>query len=837
MIPLHEGWQLARLPAGACIGPDDLSFATCDWQRAIVPGTVAMSVHHDLDAPGLFDADDWWYQLRFENQPQEPGNRHVLRLDGLATVAEAWLNGDQILTSQNMFLGHRIDVTGLMRSQNLIVIVFRSLQAAKVAVRPRPRWKTALVDQQNLRWFRTTLLGRMPGCTPPINPVGPWAPIGLETIDKVELATLNLQASVAHGAGRLILHATLKLHGGGKLENASLRLGDAVHPLEYDPDGNTTIRGDLTIPEAPLWWPHTHGQPTLVSWALEVQVDGNMHALDQGAVGFKSIRLDNPDSSLQFIVNDVSVFCRGACWITNDFISLRGNSGALRKKLELAQAAGLNMLRVSGTATYESAEFYSICDELGILVWQDFMFANMDYPVADEAFRLGIESEVCYQLNRLSRHACIAAYCGGSEIAQQAAMLGLPAEQWLNDFFGNALPEFCGARHAGIPYFPSSPYGGALPFHVGSGIAHYYGVGAYRRPLTDAKTARVKFATECLGFSNVPEQETMDLIHAGKTLPPHHPRWKARQPRDNGAGWDFEDIRDHYFRVLFGSDPIELRSHDIERYYAISRVVSGEVMQRVFSEWRNPANECSGALVWFFADLWPGAGWGIVDSTGRPKAAYWFLKRSWTVQALRFTDEGLDGLNLHLINEEDTQLDALVEFELLQNGKSVSASANANVRIPARGAVTLQGDALLGHFSDSTCAYRFGPPKHDVVTARLIRGETHEVLSEDFYFPCGMNLPMQRNPSIQAHAEWRTGRTVLVTLQSDVFLQSVSATCDGFAPDDNYFHLVPNQKKTIIFSASDTVPTRFRTSFNALNLVDSVNVFAEQNEKFLDGEL
>ena len=827
-VSLVDGWQLTRLPPGTCLSPDQLAVTAANWHNAKVPGTVAASLHTDIDAVGNYDADDCWYRLSFDAPHKAADARYHLRFDGLATLAKVWLNGSVILTSQNMFVAQRVDVTELLRTENQLTIIFLSLQTAMHEKRPRPRWKTALVDQQNLRWFRTTLLGRIPGWTPPITPVGPWGPVVLECSKCVDLASINLQTS-AHGTvGRVALHAVVAVFSGQSLKGARLRLGNDIHPLTVNVEDGATIQGDLTIADVPLWWPHTHGTPRLLGWQLEVQIDDQWLCVDAGAIGFKEIYVEQVDGRVQFSINGIPMFCRGACWTTADFLTLRGAASALRRTLELARDAGLNMLRVGGTMVYESTDFYALCDELGILVWQDFMFANMDYPVQDELFRAEIENEVQHQLNRLQRHVSIAAYCGGSEIAQQAAMLGLPADEWSNDFFAESVPQHCSQWHPEIPYFPSTPWGGALPFHVGTGISHYYGVGAYRRPLEDAKTARVKFTTECLGFSNVPDMETIALLLDGKTLPPHHPRWKARQPRDNGAGWDFEDIRDHYLRLLFNSDPITLRSQDVERYYAVSRIVTGEVMRRVFSEWRNPTNACAGALVWFFKDLWPGAGWGIIDSTGRPKAAFWYLKRAWATQAIFLTDEGLDGLDVHLVNEDSEPLDTHVELEMFQAGRIATGAAQTSVRIPGRSTVTLRGDALLGYFSDSTAAYRFGPPKHDVINVRLKRSDTGALLSEDFYFPSGLDLVLQRAAVIKSDVDWQTDETVVVTLSSDVFLQAVCISCKDFAPSDNYFHLAPNQQKSIVFSMLSLGSTTFKAHFEALNLVDTVTVRAQR---------
>lgn len=828
---LQDDWQLICTPPGKCSHPDQLNAIAGNWRHAIVPGTVAASVHSDINEVGNYDADDWWYRLRFALPVKNTLARYQLYFEGLATLAQVWLNGTAILSSKNMFVSHRVDISALVTNDNELVLSFGSLNAAVRERRTRPRWKTRLVDQQNLRWFRTTLLGRIPGWTPAIMPVGPWRPISLLRMEKIELVSMSLKTRAECTVGLVEIDAAVSLLGDHSLGGARLSLDDHVHQLEISGEQQIAIRGKFTVPEIPLWWPHTHGVPSLVPWALQVQVNGEWIELDRGIVGFKEISLDQCDGRVQFKVNGVPVFCRGACWTTIDFLTLGGKPAELHRALKTACDAGVNMLRVVGTMVYESNDFYRLCDEFGILVWQDFMFANMDYPVADEQFRNEIEIEVVQQLNRLQRHVCISAYCGGSEIAQQAAMLGLPAGEWTNEFFSECLPRLCSEWHATIPYFPSTPWGGALPFHVSTGISHYYGVGAYRRPLLDARVARVKFTSECLGFSNVPDPETVALILDGTTAPPHHPRWKARIPRDSGSGWDFEDIRDYYFQLLFGIDPIFLRSHDVERYYALSCVVTGEVMQRIFSEWRRPSSGCGGALVWFYRDLWPGAGWGITDSTGRPKAALWYLKRAWAPQAIRITDEGLDGLDIHLVNEAPDPLEAIIELDMLHFGRVVMSANPASMHVPPRGAITVGGDSLLGYFSDSTWAYRFGPSKFDVIAVRLRERETKQLLSEDYFFPTGLNLPVQQDAKVKSHVVWDADGMVAVTLLTEVFLQSMSISCSDFSPDDNYFHLVPNLEKCILFTPDNPAVARFKAHFDALNLAQTISVRSERNRE------
>jgi beta-mannosidase len=186
-VSLGEGWQLARTPAGRCANPQELAEVAAQWHVASVPGTVAASLRHDLRSVGNYDADDWWYRTRFAARVHGTHARYRLRFEGLATLATVWLNGTQILTSCNMFLAHSVDVTALLRKENELIIAFHSLDAALAEKRPRPRWKTGLVEKQNLRWFRTTLLGRIAGWTPAVTAVGPWRPIVLECNEALEL--------------------------------------------------------------------------------------------------------------------------------------------------------------------------------------------------------------------------------------------------------------------------------------------------------------------------------------------------------------------------------------------------------------------------------------------------------------------------------------------------------------------------------------------------------------------------------------------------------------------------------------------------------------------------
>jgi beta-mannosidase len=268
-------------------------------------------------------------------------------------------------------------------------------------------------------------------------------------------------------------------------------------------------------------------------------------------------------------------------------------------------------------------------------------------------------------------------------------------------------------------------------------------------------------------------------------------------------------------------DPFALRAVDPERYLALSRAVSGEVMLRVFAEWRRPGSGCGGGLVWFLKDLRPGAGWGILDSLGQPKAPWWVLRRAWARRAVLLTDEGLNGVAIHLLNETAEPLAGEVELALLRGGRALQ-TASAPAEVAPFGAVTLSGDALLGGFFDAAHAYRFGPPAHDVVVARLRAAGDRAVLSEDALFPGGHSLPRQPLTAVKADAV-ADGGDVVVTLEAEVFLQSVSVQCRGYIPEDNFFHLSPGLPRSLRFSAEPGARA-FKAYVSALNLEGSLTV-------------
>jgi len=801
--PLGGTWEMAAVEPGGATRPDALEALDVEWIpcRGSVPVAAALRAAGRWDGaePRDFDQHDWWYRCRFTAPAGDGPVR--LRFDGLATVTTVWVNGQQILRSRSMFVRHTVDITHAVRRENTLLIRCQALGPLIDALpsRPRPRWKTALVQHQGLRWVRTSLLGRMRPWCPRVAAVGPWRPIAVES-SPIEIRRAHIITSLdgCDGLARMRLDVRISPTGSRRpaIEGGVLRVGGADARIESEriADDAFTLTSLVRLPDPRLWWPHTHGHPHTYDVQATL-VAGVEETIDLGRVGFRTVSLDREQDNRGFglVVNGVPVFCRGVCWTPIDLAGLSADPASYRTALEQLRDAGMNMVRVAGTTTYETETFYELCDQLGLMVWQDFMFANMDYPWQDRDFLETARGEAVQVLETLQSRPSLTVVCGSSEVDQQAAMLGLPITN-VSTAEDHPLADLV---HAAVPdavWLPTTPSGGTFPFHVDSGVSHYFGVGAYRRPFDDARRAQVRFAAECLAFSNVPEP----LGSAAPTA--LDAEWKRRVPRDAGADWDFEDVRDYYVEQLFAVRASDIRSADPDRYLALGRVATGEAMLRTFAEWRRPGSSCRGGLVWFARDLTPGAGWGIIDSTGRSKSVYWYLKRALAPVALLPADEGLNGLRLHAMNDSSGAVEGELRVALYKAGRGSGRPVSVPLDLAPRGSQSIHVDGLFNGFLDLTYAYRFGPPQHDVVSMTLVDRSTGALEAAAWYFP--VQLPLVPDPDLQLSAEIEpAGSGHALVLEANRFAHAVAIEIDGFEPDDNYFCLEPGQRRRVTLTA------------------------------------
>jgi beta-mannosidase len=815
---LRDGWEAADSEPGAYAEPVGLDALL--WRPARVPGAAADVLTHagvprrEIAATPL-DARDWWFRRRLIADPAGPGEQLVLAFDGLATVSEVYLNGERILAGESMFARSAVDVTALLAAENELAICCRALTPLlALARRPRARWRTRLVGEGGLRFFRTMLLGRAPGFAPGPAVVGPWRPVALERRRALELSGLRLRPRVEGKDGVLAVTARLRMldgpvperivvaiDGPGGSHAAELALRVGADELEAE--------GELAVADVARWWPHTHGDPNLYDVTLQVQGEPGSLTIDCGRVGFRELgggeALER--DGLQLTINGAAVFVRGAVWTPLEAGGGAPSRADLRALLETVRAGGMNMLRIPGTAAYESVAFHDLCDELGILVWQDFMFANLDYPESDPAFMVAVASEARQLLDDVGGRPSLAVLCGSSEVAQQVAMLGLDPALADGPLYGELLPSLIREAEVDAVWVPSAPWGGSLPFRPDRGVANYYGVGGYRRALDDVRRSQVRFAAECLAFANVPGEAVLDELAEGSTAPVavHDPRWKAGVPRDTGVGWDFDDVRDHYLAELFAVDPSELRRSDLERYLELSRALSGEVMSEVFGEWRREQSGCGGGLVLWLRDLCPGAGWGVLDHRGEPKVAYHHLRRVLAPLAVWSTDEGLGGIAVHVANDGSTPVRARLRVALYRDAEVRVEEATRELELAPHSGCVHDVEELIGRFMDVSWAYRFGPVAADVVACSLERDTQDgvELLSQCFRLPAGRALQRESAArlGLQATLSATGDGAAELKIRAKCFVYGVGVHLPGFQADDDAFSIEPGGERRIALRA------------------------------------
>lgn len=785
-------WQCAAAPATAASTeplplPDPPSQ---EWLPATVPGTVAAAL---LAAPGRLaaaadlDESDWWYRCRFD--APDDGGPHLLRLDGLATIADVWLNSTHLLHSEDMFISHECEVDDLL-PHNELLLRFAALSPRLGQRRPRPRWKSPDLPHQNLRWVRTTLLGRQRGGVRSPAPVGPWRPVRLVRRLALHVVHRQLVAAVApDGSGIITFSARLS----ATMADTPVHLVADGHRVQLDtfPDGDgVVVSGRLALPGVRHWWPHTHGGQPL--YDVDLVVGDDRVAL--GRVGFRTVTVDADDGAFTLRCNGTAVFCRGVCWSPPDPVSLVSAPDELRQRLLLLRDAGLNMVRVVGTGVYESAAFFDLCDELGILVWQDCMFAFYDVP-DDPEFTELVVREVTGVLTALQGRPSVAVICGGSENEQQAAYLGLAPEAWCSRLAHQVIPDLVDRLLPGTPYVPNSPSGRPLPSVANRGPAHYFGVGAYLAPVEDARRAGVRFASECLAFANPPEP--LDTLAGWRELRGmgHHPTWKAAVHRDADSPWDLEDVRDLYTERLFGVDVRLLRRSDPERAGDLARATVATVFEQVLSEWRRAGSPCAGVLVLQAHDTQFGAGPGLVDSLGRPKSPWYVLERLMRPAVVLFTDEGVNGLLVHVACDRTDRWYAALRLDLYVDGEARGGSTTVEVTVTGGGA-TVDTATAFGGFRDLGYVHRFGPPSHDVVAATLVDADGRE-LSQAVFLPGQPVRPVEPDLGLTARACHTPELGWHVTVSARRFAQWLTVDVPGWRPHESWVHVLPGSSRVL----------------------------------------
>ena len=242
----------------------------------------------------------------------------------------------------------------------------------------------------------------------------------------------------------------------------------------------------------------------------------------------------------------------------------------------------------------------------------------------------------------------------------------------------------------------------------------------------------------------------------------------------------------------------DIAADRVQRYLAEARVVTGEIMSATVAEWRRPGSSCRGALVWFLRDLWPGAGWGLLDVTGRPKAAWWYFRRAAQPVTCAFTDEGVNGLAIHLYNDGPAPLAVQLDLTAWRNGEVEIARASVPILLAPRSAETHRMDAYFEGFHDFGHVYRFGPPGHDVLGATLHEAATGHRIATAVQLPLGLARHLEDDLGLAATLQKRADGWWACTVTTRRFAHAVHCDVPGWQPDDDYFALLPGQSQLVL---------------------------------------
>ncbi|MDR0594703.1 MAG: hypothetical protein LBG60_15940 [Bifidobacteriaceae bacterium] len=447
--------------------------------------------------------------------------------------------------------------------------------------------------------------------------------------------------------------------------------------LPVGPDGLAETR--LSVPEPELWWTHDLGGQPLYQVEIELAEDGRVLDAVSDQVGLRTLVVDRSKDPVEggrffrFQLNGRPVFARGANWLPLSTLVGSISPETYRDRVSLARDGNFNCLRVWGGGIYEHDAFYAACDQSGVLVWQDFIFACTDYPSDDPVLQAEVTAEAEYQVKRLRNRASLALWAGNNEV--QIVHLGvwgnLDPGGWGWHFFHQILPAAV-ARHDGLTfYWPGSCWGEGSPYATigdwdgdrhtwevwhgdifpGSKTKTYPTKGDerhYRRYGED----RSKFVSE-FGIHASPELATLRRWIPEADLAVHAPVFDLHN-KDNP-----KNKADELLAVTTGLPD------GLEQYVAFTQAVQAEGMAFGIAHYRRRQPHCAGALMWQFNDVWPGFSWSVVDFDGIPKAAYFAAKRVCAPVAVSFADRADGGLELWLVNNGPVALDRLaIDVEL-----------------------------------------------------------------------------------------------------------------------------------------------------------------------------
>lgn len=753
---------------------------------------------------------EWWWRIRFAAS-SAAGQRLALLAHGLDTFATVYLNGVEIGTHRNMFRPATWDVTDAVSGDNLLAICFhRPLDRVVAAPDGGGRMTVAKMRKTQLA-YGWDFAPRRPT-------VGPWLPIELvrrtgPAISSVHPRTISLAAD--HSQVDIAVSVSVDQP---ELVTAQISIlgPDGAHVAsasgEVTGEGNFT----MTVGRPALWWTHDLGRPDLHTATVDLLVDDQVVDSRSTTFGIRTIELDRSEDgfgrAFTFVLNGERVSARGANWVPADLAVAEPDHHRYEALVTAARDANMNMLRVWGGGIYEHDVFYDLCDELGVLVWQDFMFAcATTYDDSDPAWLAEIEAEARYQVRRLRSHPSLALWCGNNEVAIIAELVIGAGVRPGERIFAEVLPAVVEREDGTRAYLPTTPLVGPSNevdrhcWKVWHGIDET-GLDPYQPPASmdndgtavdPGSPEAAKFVTQAGPHGYLTDvsrftseyglASTSDLETLRRWTDPEHLTFGDSHvvdrisPASRGPANKFDLLC-----IAIAGEP-----QDLVDYCELSQLAQAEGLKVGMEHYRRGWPRCGGSLIWMLNDCWPATSWSLIDFDERKKAAYHYARRAFAPVLASFAPTG-DGVSLWLTNNSrDAVTDELVVRRLGFAGEVAWEQKLAIDALPATSASALElpADAL----AEPTTTYL------EVRSANDTIGPNHHFLAP---------LPDLKRDVVLPEFDWRTnGRQISVTITADTMCLATHLAVPG-APvewSDDYFLLAAGESRTVTTSeAFDT---------------------------------
>lgn len=790
-----------------------------DWLEAKVPGTV----HVDLLRAGLIpdpyfgrgvekvrwvEEREWWYRKDFFFPSDFKGDRVELTFYGLDTLATAYLNGQPIGSTKNMFVEHTFDVTEMLEygGKNVLAVRFDPVECYLAEKEASKYWSAF---HQKRMFVRKAQFSFQWDWAPRLVTVGIWRGVKLTAYCKARIQSVCFRALEASGERAKVVVEVEVASVAEEIEIKELRARVRLSEDERAFEAECPIEGgrgsfELTIERPKLWWPRGSGEPFLHRLEVTLLADGEEVDKKVERVGVRTVELrQEPDEeggkSFTFVINGVPIFCKGANWIPPDSMLGTVEPERYRKLLQIAAEAHMNMLRLWGGGIYEDEAFYDACDELGIMVWQDFMFSCAAYPDDDPEFIREVREETRKVLRRLRNRACIVLWCGNNENDWIEEMMhwNKPEHRFYGErIYHELLPKLCAEIDPSRPYWPSSPYGGSDHNSEWEGDRHNWQVwGGQVYPRRFGEEPKGNPTPEGVCYRHYAQDPARFVSEFGIHGSPVLDTLQRNIPK----GQLFYDSEEFLFRI---KDPDVKRKErmmaahtglpkDIEEYEQLSMLVQAEGLKFGIEHFRRRKFLCSGCLFWQFNDCWPGISWSVLDYYLVLKASYFAVRRAYSpVLCSLFEREGK--LEVWVVNDLLEPVSGEFTVRLSDFEGRFSLEESLFVEVPQNSSIK------VAEFDLEMAGLKDRGRQFSIVKGKVGGFEVRNIWL--FSEHKDLALPRANVKMESREIPLPDGRRVYeVTVKTDRFARFVQILHPPYESEasDNYFDLAPFESRTV----------------------------------------